>query len=55
MNKLDNFNEIYVDDKYDVSLMNRLFLTKKMFIHQKLIKQKSNVIKIRDIMTLCLN
>ena len=49
IDEIDNFNEICVDNEYDVSLINRLFLTKKIFIYQKFVKQKSNVIKIRDI------
>ena len=49
IDKIDNFHEICVDNECDVSLINRFFSIKEMFIYLKLIKQKSNVIKIRDI------
>ena len=55
IDKIDNFNEICVDNECNVSLINRLFLIKKLFIYQKLIKQKLNVIKIRDIENVIFN
>ena len=55
LKKIDNFNEICVDNEYNILLINWSFLIKKILVYQELIKQKSNVIKIRNIYDVMLN